>query len=162
MNMSPNGLSPCNILFSFKGRISRSKYAIYWVGVGLVFALAFLVQLDVSKSSATPLSQRDAAIAVFFLSILLVATWANFALMVKRLHDCGAPVWLIFIPLVPPFLAGLLDGNLSDEYSAFVLFLSWACYIGLLGFIQLAQGTEGPNRHGSDPLKSNPIEEHCG
>jgi len=153
LNISTNGLSLQNILFSFKGRISRSKFAVYWFVVGVVFALASLVLLNASKSSATHPTYRDVAIAGFFLVLLIFATWANFALMVKRLHDCDAPVWLIFIPLVLPFLAGLLYERLPAEFSGAVLFLSWAFNIWLIGFTVVAKGTEAPNRHGPDPLK---------
>jgi len=153
LNISTNGLSLQNILFSFKGRISRSKFAVHWFGVGVVFALASLVLLNASKSSVTHPTYRDVAIAGFFLVLLIFATWANFALMVKRLHDCDAPVWLIFIPLVLPFLAGLLYERLPAEFSGAVLFLSWAFNIWLIGFTVVAKGTEVPNRHGPDPLK---------
>ena len=153
LNISTNGLSLQNILFSFKGRISRSTFAVHWFGVGLVFSLASLVLLNASKSSATHPTYRDVAIAGFFLFLLIFAAWANFALMVKRLRDCNAPVWLIFIPLVLPFLAGLLYERLPAEFSGAVLFLSWAFNIWLIGFTVVAKGTEAPNRHGPDPLK---------
>ncbi len=153
LNISTNGLSLQNILFSFKGRISRSTFAVHWFGVGLVFSLASLVLLNASKSSATHPTYRDVAIAGFFLFLLIFAAWANFALIVKRLHDCGIPVWLIFIPLVLPFLAGLLYERLPAEFSGAVLFLSSAFNIWLIGFTVVAKGTEAPNRHGPDPLK---------
>ena len=153
LNISTNGLSLQNILFSFKGRISRSTFAVHWFGVGLVFSLASLVLLNASNNSAIHTTLRDVAIAGFFLFLLIFAAWANFALMVKRLHDCGAPVWLIFIPLVLPFLAGLLYERLPAEFSGAVLFLSWAFNIWLIGFTVVAKGTEAPNRHGPDPLK---------
>jgi len=153
LNISTNGLSLQNILFSFKGRISRSTFAVHWFGVGLVFSLASLVLLNASKSSATHPTYRDVAIAGFFLFLLIFAAWANFALMVKRLRDCDAPVWLIFIPLVLPFLAGLLYERLPAEFSGAILFLSWAFNIWLIGFTVVAKGTEASNRHGPDPLK---------
>jgi len=114
------------LLFSFKGRISRSTFWITKFFVGLTF-VAFLYFVDWCYKS----TQEHVTTAGSFLEFILVVAfiWCYAIVYVKRWHDrnkSGAMFFIIFIPI-----AGQI----------------WSLVeLGLL------PGTDGPNNYGEDPL----------
>ncbi len=82
------------LLFSFRGRITRSTFWAGFLSVGFVFVV-LLTFLD------TTLGRRSSLVLYPFLF------WSLAALAVRRLHDRGrSPAWLLLlaVPLVGPLL----------------------------------------------------------
>lgn len=78
-------------LFSFKGRIRRTKYWIINLFLGLlIFPIYLTDENNVSIS---------ALIGMFFLATL--AVWIGFAASAKRYHDLGKSGWWIIFQLIP-------------------------------------------------------------
>ena len=117
------------ILFSFRGRLSRATYGVALIGqlaasLALASLLGFTHHCGENQSTSVIIS----IILLFPLVCLLV--WTILAVQAKRWHDLGYSGWTVLIQLIPVigFLIALV-----------------------IGFIR---GTSGPNRYGEDPLES--------
>jgi signal peptidase I len=118
-------MSPCAVLLSFKGRISRSRYWEYSVLVNITAAVLIYVISVLFFQIAGAVRARAAAhdhapilFIVGALSFYALAVWVGLALQVKRLHDRGRTGWfslLNLLPIVGPLLLAidtyLLPGN---------------------------------------------------
>ena len=119
-------------LFSLQGRISRSQY---WLNFILpVFVVSILIALvsgsfgNSSGDAGSGRTQPDWLVSLWSLAVL----WPGIATQVKRWHDRGKSGWWYLINFVP------IIGSL------------WAFVE--TGFLA---GTEGDNRYGADPKRSN-------
>jgi uncharacterized membrane protein YhaH (DUF805 family) len=93
-----------NLLFSFKGRIKRSKF---WLGI-------LIVDLAGIGSTVLSLEAYDNAALLFTIPVL----WMLLALCTKRLHDVNMSAWTLVGVIVFPFLIiilGLLKGSEGDN-----------------------------------------------
>jgi uncharacterized membrane protein YhaH (DUF805 family) len=85
-------------LFSFKGRLDRSEYA-----VGFAIYVALLIGFVVWGG---PASEWGDLGAILGLASIVVLTWILFATLAKRMHDIGKPGLMslaVFIPIVGQF-----------------------------------------------------------
>ncbi len=142
------------LLFSFDGRIRRSHFWIGWLiclGVGVVAGW----------------------IPILGGLISLALIWPNLAISVKRLHDMGKSGWLVAIPFVVSFVAGIVavatvgisaitnSAALEREEPAAIFaligpaigFVALICLVnlGFLLWIGLSEGQRGDNRFGPNP-----------
>jgi len=116
-------MSITDVLFSFRGRISRSEY---WLK-------GFLILLPLSIITNTLMyvfASNPARVVAMALSV--ISLWPSFAILIKRWHDRNRSAWLLMIMLIPILNIG---------------FIIW-----LMIEIWFLPGTEGRNRFGSDPL----------
>lgn len=96
------------LFFGFDGRISRE---VYWLGIGLLWCVLFVVIRMLVGTSG----EEEAAGTVIILAI--ASLWCEMALLVKRQHDRGLPwFWclLAFVPIagaVWMVLAGVIAGD---------------------------------------------------
>jgi len=121
------------LLFSFDGRLNRSRY---WAGqvlvglVTLVLTAALVFAAGEMKSGGTDLLLIGAIV------IYLAAMWPWLAINIKRWHDRDkSGLWILigFVPVVGPIWALIETG--------------------------FHPGTTGSNRYGPDPRSSMPISE---
>ena len=136
MSTSAPALSPApmrirQLLFSFKGRISRR---LFWIGVlttNLAYAAlhvtAFFAFGRVTNA-ADPFLSFTGALFTAFLVLVSVGLWIEAALAAKRWHDRGKSAWMVLVFLIP------LIGQL------------WS--LVELGFLP---GTPGANQYGAPP-----------
>jgi uncharacterized membrane protein YhaH (DUF805 family) len=121
----PN-MSLAQVLFSFRGRISR---ATYWrrafptlLAIGIASNLICFIEIECgSTGQPGPIS----------IVVGLLALWPGMAALVKRLHDRNRSGWWLLassIPIGGPFIL-----------------------IALLIEAWFLKGTEGENRFGPDP-----------
>jgi uncharacterized membrane protein YhaH (DUF805 family) len=112
------------VLFSFKGRISRSDY---WLR-------GFLILLPIGIfNNILMYGVRSPGARALAMIIGLACTWPSLALLSKRLHDRNRrALWLL--TLLIPF--------------ADIVFAVW-----ILVEVWFLKGTDGPNRFGEDPLR---------
>jgi uncharacterized membrane protein YhaH (DUF805 family) len=119
---------PAWMLFSFRGRISRSQY---WLA-RIVLSVLFVTLLVAAYSMADWVEAR-AGFYAYLLTLVIVAdlivAWSGLALDVKRLHDHG----------------------LSAGWVAFALVPVLGVVLPPLVFYFL-RGTPGTNRYGPDPV----------
>jgi len=109
------------LLFSLKGRISRS---IYWPAYIALLSLNFALYFQLMSMTEEELAGSMVFVLLFAGAGLLLA---NIAIAVKRLHDIGYGGFLaIAVPI--PFVG-----------------LAFSIWVGLV------QGTAGPNRYGGAP-----------
>jgi uncharacterized membrane protein YhaH (DUF805 family) len=167
-----------NYLFSFNGRINRSKmwlfYIVVWafemaVFLGLLLLYALLLAAGVVDKNTAPDGRSPAlGIAACIVIGLFVVTvyYAYLAVIAKRLHDRGRSAWWILAFLVSPLVLifapevliavgpGLYPDSRFELITAPFALAGVALYIW--GFIELycLRGTVGENRFGADPLPS--------
>jgi uncharacterized membrane protein YhaH (DUF805 family) len=132
------------ILFSFKGRISRKTY---FLGAACLLVSSSTLIAIVSEAM-TGGSAEDVQVAGFLASIPIL--WAAWALMLKRLHDLGRGCrWL-----APIVALGVITSfiYLSGDTETYDTFLGANMLLGLL--IGFFKGTAGRNVYGPDPLEA--------
>ncbi len=121
-------------LFSFKGRISRLKFAQVFFGTALLM-LVFSYLLVWTSALISPPEDSEQLVRTglmvlktFLLTAEVVVIWAAVwifsANWAKRLHDVEATGWYQLILLVPYINLGML-------------------------FLFFAEGTPGPNKYGN-------------
>jgi uncharacterized membrane protein YhaH (DUF805 family) len=141
-------MSTLSLLFSFKGRITRSQY---WLGAFLqiVTPVLLCVVLFVTLGGAnppdslkdidpkSPQAKELLPLVLGFLAALIMMLWSGAAIYTKRLHDRNkGAIWLLAI-YVPSFISFVFPPAII------LVFIS-----GLWAFIELGclPGTPGPNR----------------
>jgi len=132
-------LSPSEILFSFKGRITRKQFWIYLTPLLFIaLIMLFLNELFRQKSSDVMWYESSNYSQVFTILLLcaIPLCWASLAVTIKRLHDRNKSFWWILLFQVP------IIGSI------------WALIE--LGFLR---GTVGSNKYGEDPLSSEVLVE---
>jgi uncharacterized membrane protein YhaH (DUF805 family) len=147
-------LSWSQILFSFKGRISRLQFLIGFIFL-LAVSLAFLVAIFATVHS---LLQGEAASKVADLLndrlAIMISTstwWPQWALTLKRLHDLGLG-WKVFLIIVALDVASSTVDLLDEkEISQSILYFD----LGLTFMLAAIKGTDGPNKYGPNPLGMN-------
>lgn len=149
------------LLLRFDGRISRQPY---WIGIIALVAAQFVLTAGLLAAFGFPISgyweprAPLSAIAIRY-AVTLALTWPILAVMIKRLHDRNRTGWwagllnglgLLFDPAEAAGLAGT-----EQEPGIAVLVLALpALLLAVWLFVELGflKGTQGPNRHGADPL----------
>jgi uncharacterized membrane protein YhaH (DUF805 family) len=150
-----------NYLFSFKGRISRTSFWLSGLGLwGVTFlvGVAFMAVLGegpfvLGKDAVDAQKLPSQTLAKLYNIAVLPFYWPIFALYLKRLHDFGQGLGLLWwsflilsvLRVVPIFVEGFPDDT------AHVVSLLGAGLIVVVGCIK---GTPGRNRYGPAPLAS--------
>jgi uncharacterized membrane protein YhaH (DUF805 family) len=149
-------LSWPQILFSFKGRLSRIPFLI-----GLFFLVAFVVVLEGSimftlnsifKGAEPQTEEVTKQLASFEDRLWVIMTigvwWPSWALMLKRLHDLGlgwkALLFFVALDVLSVVLNLLSYKEIDTQVTLFSL--------GLAVMVGAIKGTTGFNRYGPDPL----------
>jgi uncharacterized membrane protein YhaH (DUF805 family) len=91
LHSSNDGMSIGRALFSFRGRLNRTQYA-------LIFFLGYLVPVIVTGALADTLTGDYAYIAVV---LFVLAIWILLASVAKRFHDLNKPASHLLVFLVP-------------------------------------------------------------
>jgi uncharacterized membrane protein YhaH (DUF805 family) len=81
-------------LFSFRGRLNRTQYA-------LVFIIAYLIPLITIGVIADNFEKQPLNLQILFWALLVYALWVFFASIVKRLHDTDQPGAYCLFMLIP-------------------------------------------------------------
>jgi uncharacterized membrane protein YhaH (DUF805 family) len=155
--MPPARPSWPEILFSFRGRVSRKQFVLgALVVVAMVLALIIplsimIEQLFLAADAQTQEKTKTlrelldkristvAGIAIF---------WPSWALILKRLHDIGQG-WIAFLAMVALDIAAtVLDLLDKEDLSNQILLV----YLGIVLMLGAIKGVQGPNEYGPDPL----------
>lgn len=155
-----------HILFSFEGRINRAKW---WLAV-LILAVA-AIALTFLGYAVLGLNWMTAAMTTSGTMVSIVITaliaYPATAAMLKRLNDRDRPSWMVGVfwaPTVLTLVGQLLGLTMTVQDVGGVpvpapTMLGWLLNIASLGIgiwalieLGILRGTEGPNRHGPDPL----------
>ena len=119
-------MSVSEVLFSFKGRISRSES---WLK-GYLILLPFGILNTILMYGVR--SEGARAVATI---IGIAASWPGLAIIVKRLHDRNRSGWFAATMLIP------------------VVNIVFICWIWVE--VWFLRGTIGPNRFGDDPVQES-------
>ena len=111
-------------LFSFNGRIRRSTFWLYALGMGVVVGVIVGVGIMLASNGGA----MGIVGSVIAFAAYIVAIWAGLALQIKRWHDRDKSWVWIFIAFIP-FVGAI-----------------WA--LVETGFLD---GTPGPNKFGPSP-----------
>ena len=124
------------ILFSFRGRISRQTYWVVSAILLSVGAYVGCIGLDAGHSHSYNYSTEStsAPTVIMYLLWLPVSVWISLATQVKRWHDRQKSGWMVLVLLIP--IAGPLWVLVEQ------------------GFLK---GTSGSNRYGEDPLHATGV-----
>ncbi|WP_166111725.1 DUF805 domain-containing protein [Pseudoalteromonas sp. Z9A5] len=94
-------LSAASILFSWRGRVTRS---IYW-GAGIANAVLFLIIIDgIITNDYFPSEETWLSIGLKYFTVLTVlgfSIWANLIITIKRWHDLNMSGWMTLCLLIP-------------------------------------------------------------
>lgn len=149
-------MAPGDVFFGFEGRISRR---LFLACAGLVVATAAAIRGALSEVAPSVLSPGAVIMATVIGSILIFGgtLTSMSALIVKRLHDLQRPgegaVFTFVLPSLVATLVHTLQGFGLDAVPLFtmkvasLLVLAWS-----LSDLLFAEGTEGPNAFGPDPV----------
>jgi uncharacterized membrane protein YhaH (DUF805 family) len=103
-----------SLLFSFNGRIRRSQYWLYGIGVGFVGGVILAILSMLMRNGGAMMMVGG----ILALVVYVVLIWAGLALSIKRWHDRDKSwVWIFIgaIPIVGFFWVliecGFLDGT---------------------------------------------------
>jgi uncharacterized membrane protein YhaH (DUF805 family) len=121
-----------NLLFGFRGRITRAKFWLVALGifvVELVLYAALGGNVAVLIDPPKELPPIGPVASTVFLAFGVLVTWISLAVAVKRYHDRNKSAWWVLIIFVP------------------VIGALW--YLIECGFLR---GTDGNNDYGLDPL----------
>jgi uncharacterized membrane protein YhaH (DUF805 family) len=113
-----------SLLFSFNGRIRRSQYWLYGIGVGVVGGVILAILSMLMRNGGAMMYVGG----ILALIVYVVLIWAGLALSIKRWHDRDKSWVWIFIAFIP-VIGGI-----------------WALIE--CGFLD---GTPGPNQYGPSP-----------
>ena len=150
-------LSWPQILFSFKGRLSRMQFLIGFIStLAFVTALFVAIALAIEPFFQAAQSQTEDVTTTLpellehrlLLVVVIGSWWPALALVSKRLHDLGQgwKLLLVFVAL-DVLWAGLHLLN-KDELAQPIAWVD----LGLTFMLALIKGTTGPNKYGPDPL----------
>jgi uncharacterized membrane protein YhaH (DUF805 family) len=90
------GLSVLDALFSFRGRLNRTQYA-------LIFIIAYLGPMLIAVAIGEDLDKSNGYLQIFFFALIVWLPWVFFASLTKRLHDTDRPgtyCLFVFVPVV--------------------------------------------------------------
>jgi len=145
-------------MLSSSGRIDRASWWIascaLIIAGGIVLALIGIFDYDRLVAATNTFFAVCVGLLLVILFVLLL--YCLLAVGVKRLHDRNKRGWWVFLFLLIPVLAYMIDSLASDlgaeltwSGSAIVLILGgWALIeLGILS------GTAGPNRYGPAPVR---------
>ena len=140
-------------LFSYKGRVGRKVYNLYFLLPYTLIYLAFNM-LDIAVGTYNPATGMGWISGVFW----VVSLWPVLAVTTRRFHDRELSGWrqaayfVVFI--IGSVLAGLgvPTGNVKlIAAGALVTLIAMIVFIVEICFLK---GTTGDNKFGPDPLKS--------
>ena len=158
-------MSVKEILFSFKGRITRLPFLLYGGATYIIIILLFLVPaLIITKTKPETLGQLLLCVVPIFLIQGFLWMWVQTAICAKRFQDCNKPGWISFIPTILGmvqnifiFIIAFSHQEPSPENPYIIGFA--VTFLGFLivfspifSYLMIIKGTAGPNRYGSDPL----------
>jgi len=150
------------ILFSFKGRLSRMRFLIGFICTSAFVAVLYVaIALTIEPFFQAAQSQTEDVTTTLpellehrlLLVVVISSWWPALALVLKRLHDLGQGWKLLLVFVAFDVLwAGLHLLN-KDELAQPLA----AVDLGLTFMLALIKGTTGPNRYGPDPLEERLI-----
>jgi uncharacterized membrane protein YhaH (DUF805 family) len=143
-------MSVVDLLFSFKGRISRRPYWLAGLGV-LAAAVAFQLTLVLTLLAFIgPEAYQSRLTKLVAVIASLPFYWPSLALFMKRLHDLDQG-WGMFLPLV-----WLTAVQLGLDFAGYrqQSFIPFAMGVGACVIIGWIPGTAGANGFGPDPQAS--------
>ncbi len=114
------------MLFSANGRIRRSQYWLWGIGVGIVMTLIIVIA-GLLFGGHDP-EHVSPIFGIIYLIVVVFSIWISVNLQIKRWHDRDKSGWWVFIGLIP-----IIGG----------IWVLVEC-----GFLD---GTQGPNKFGPSP-----------
>jgi uncharacterized membrane protein YhaH (DUF805 family) len=154
-------LSWPQILFSFKGRLSRMRFLIGFIStVAFVAVLFVAAALTIEPFFQAAQSQTEDFTTTLpellerrlLLVVVISSWWPALALVLKRLHDLGQGWKLLLVFAALDVLWASLHLLNKDELAQPIAGVD----LGLTFMLALIRGTTGPNRYGPDPLGGTP------
>lgn len=146
-----------HLLLSFQGRINR---ALFWRGLLMLLLLEFGVASLINPALfdfSTDVVVDEQPVETFW-HAAMVYPWT--ALSVKRFNDRDWPFWvgyavgaiMLVVALAP--LAGLANGDPAAWNALEWTLIGAVAVVGIASLIDngFLRGSQGPNRHGPDPL----------
>ena len=139
-------------LFSFKGRVSRKEYNLYFL---LPYVLIYLAlnMIDIAMG----LYDQKTATGLLSGIFSLVSLWPMLSLTSKRFQDRAVTGWrqaIYFVVLVVGAgvaANGMLTASMTMISVGF--FIAVASIVVFIAEICFLKGTDGPNKYGPDPLE---------
>ncbi len=150
-----------SLLFSLKGRISRSRF---WLGllIVIIVGIAAGLLLQFSAFNRNPLDPAAAPLEgparQIYALLPLLFVYPNFAVIVKRFHDRGKsgqwalPFLVLDLLIIGADLVGIFATDRSTPARALMLASIMLALIWLVVELGVLKGTAGANRFGTDPL----------
>jgi uncharacterized membrane protein YhaH (DUF805 family) len=160
------GVGLFNLLFGFRGRITRLQYWLGSAGAGIggaILFFAFSLIIVPADASATPTPTQATMAMLSFGVVSLLMGWAGLALQVKRFHDRGRSGFFALAPLGPWMMIVMtVGGGIATDAPATVVVPQILPWLGVLMLVNLwlvvdlglLSGTSGPNKYDHTPGSS--------
>jgi uncharacterized membrane protein YhaH (DUF805 family) len=139
-----------DLLFSFKGRISRKSF---WLGSIVVMVALIALTITMALALGIVMFDDEWQPTRQFLAMYYLAgapfIWPSYALVLKRLHDFGRG-WKWFLPFVGItvlYFALEIVGAMQAALTLLYVLSAIGIVIGCI------KGTKGTNKYGPDPLR---------
>jgi uncharacterized membrane protein YhaH (DUF805 family) len=137
-------------LFSAQGRISRSRF---WISLVLL-GLGIIVPTIIFAATALP---RNVNIWVVYYVITIfvwLVQWPIIVILIKRIHDRNKSGWTVLIYYVPATLDAIVNFTGGQESLVETTLSLISLVIGIWFFVEFGcmRGTIGHNRFGPDPV----------
>jgi signal peptidase I len=104
----PRNISPRAAFFSFRGRISRSRYwecsVLVNIAIGILIYAASVLFFQIAGAVRESPGAHDHPPIMFVavaVALYALALWVGLALQAKRLHDRGRTGWFVVLNVVP-------------------------------------------------------------
>jgi len=146
--------------FSFSGRMRRTKFILLFILLVIIQVVFYVIlfagaafSLAANPNSLSVLGPSFGFYLLF--SILVLVMW--FALMIKRLHDCGWSGWYSLIAFLPVVLTPFVFAVPFDPAEGLqpIHYLPSMVGLGFFLVLAFAPPSPGPNRFGPDPRDPN-------
>jgi uncharacterized membrane protein YhaH (DUF805 family) len=139
-----------DLFLSTDGRINRLRF---WIGTLILVAISTAATM--LNLAVIGVSQTAVMLSVL---VAFALAYPSYALMAKRFQDRDRPGPLALLGIVPVFIVnlfytfGILDPIEPTALSRFLDVILVVIGLWLLVELGCLKGTQGPNRHGPDPL----------
>jgi len=135
-------------LFGFTGRIGRAAYFGYSLLIWLFVAIAVGIAVALMSSGKVAPPAVFATVIIGIGSVVALV-WANFALLIKRLHDLGLAgtnaIWIVLLSV---------GASATSIHAPLASILFGLASLGVELWLLFAPGQPAPNRFGPAPGSS--------
>jgi uncharacterized membrane protein YhaH (DUF805 family) len=152
-------------LFGFSGRMRRRSFLLWILAIFVltIFVGALAAVAAIAAAAGGEIDLLGPASLGVLIPLVLLLSWMQTALAVKRIHDMGRSGWFV-VPFTLSMFAGAALNLAGQEAAGALVSLAYWIFLGVIAGIG---PSPGDNQYGPDPRRislradfiASPIEE---